>query len=216
MDRQTSRLEVPAPSVMLVEPACAVALFHPPAPCSQAGFPSVSAEHLPFHCSLPSTLPDVFQKSQLRLGGNRAKRVFASESEIPEDCSGRKIRPQNRTRGAGKCCQPSDWPPCRANTMAGRSCACLGKAVHQLSSFLVTIPFWSNLQLALASCLTTRDFSGMIHVSGHELHLSHYKTSNTGRVHSLVLKGPWGRFKKKMGSTACWMLLASLYSPFIC
>lgn len=57
-------------------------------------------------------------------------------------------------RGAVKRCQLADWPPSRANTanaMAGRPCAWLGKAVHQLSGLLVTVPFWSNLQLAWLS-----------------------------------------------------------------
>lgn len=100
-DRQAGRSEALAHSMRVAEPACAMALICPPALCSRAGFPSVNAERLPFHCSFPPCF-QIFSRShallQLHLGGNQAKRgdVFASENENPEDCSWKKkkkIRP---------------------------------------------------------------------------------------------------------------------------
>lgn len=63
MEGQIGRSEAPAHSMRLAELAYSVAVIYLPALCSQAEFPSVSAGLLLFHCSLPSTLPDVFQKS---------------------------------------------------------------------------------------------------------------------------------------------------------
>lgn len=133
-----------------MRPVCVVALICPHAPCSWAEFPSISAEHLQFHCSLPSALPDVFQKSRAltALDGNPAKRGddFASENEIPEDCRGRRI-----SLSISRCERGRDMiPAIRLDFIQsyrhGREV--LGKAVHQLSCLLVTIPFWSSLQLA--------------------------------------------------------------------
>lgn len=61
--------EVPAPSMRLAEPACALAVI--------SEFPLLSAEHLMLHCS------QMFSRShELRLGGNKAN-MGMSGNEIP-------------------------------------------------------------------------------------------------------------------------------------
>lgn len=63
------RTEVPAPSMRLAEPACALAVI--------SEFPLLSAEHLMLHCS------QMFSRShELRLGGNEAN-MGMSGNEIP-------------------------------------------------------------------------------------------------------------------------------------